>query len=286
MKLEVFDPPMCCATGICGNSVDPKLVSFASDLEWLKKQGIEVVRYGLSFEPAEFVKNEAVKNTLQSDGNDCLPIVMVSGEIVSKACYPNRAKLAEICNLEYKEDFGDSSQCDCSTAPAEDNCICGPDCDCHKSAVSHNFKKILFIIIILIMLGIVAVKFCCKAGAAENLYKTITSITQINSSEDVAFVYIPSVSGEKISNSTNSAMLSAQKALKAKNISASLYTLTPKSLEYPQISSKTTPPAILTIFKGKNRNYVSGKINTTKLLQAYMAASMPGCGADCPCHKK
>lgn len=37
LKLEVFDPPMCCATGICGNNVDPKLITFASDLEWLKK---------------------------------------------------------------------------------------------------------------------------------------------------------------------------------------------------------------------------------------------------------
>jgi len=87
LKLEVFDPPMCCATGICGNSVDPKLVTFASDLEWLKKQGVDVVRHGLSFEPAEFVKNEAVKSTLQSDGDGCLPILVIDNKIISKACY-------------------------------------------------------------------------------------------------------------------------------------------------------------------------------------------------------
>ncbi|MFN8000751.1 MAG: arsenic metallochaperone ArsD family protein [Acidobacteriota bacterium] len=23
MKLEIFDPPMCCATGVCGTDVDP-----------------------------------------------------------------------------------------------------------------------------------------------------------------------------------------------------------------------------------------------------------------------
>ncbi len=39
-------------------------MTFASDLEWLKKQGVDVVRHGLSFEPAEFVKDEAVKDLL------------------------------------------------------------------------------------------------------------------------------------------------------------------------------------------------------------------------------
>jgi len=289
IKLEVFDPAMCCATGICGNSVDPKLVTFASDLEWLKKQGIDVVRHGLSFEPAEFVKNEAVKNTLQSDGNECLPIIVIDNKIVSKACYPSREKLAEICGLEYKEDFGGccGSECDCSNAPAEENCCCPPDCDCHQSPVSDNSKKMLFIIVLLIMVGIIAFKFSCKAGAAENTYKNLTSISQINSKEDVAFIYIPTIGNEKINGKIKEAMLSAQSTLKAKNISASLYLMSPKSLEYAQVASQTTPPAILTIYKGKGKNYVSGTINQTKLLQSYMAASLSGgCGAECPCHKK
>ena len=80
-------------------------------------------------------------------------------------------------------------------------------------------------------------------------------------------------------------MVSAQNALNAKNISASLYTISPKSPEYVQVASQTTPPAILTIYNGKGKNYVSGPINQTKLLQSYMAASMPGCCAGCPCHK-
>ena len=278
LKLEVFDPAMCCATGICGNSVDPKLVTFASDLEWLKKQGVDVVRHGLSFEPAEFVKNEAVKSTLQSDGNDCLPIIVIDNKIVSKACYPKREKLAELCKVQYdaKEDI---------PVQIEESSCCGPDCDCHKSNVSDNSKKILFIVVILIMVGIISFKFSCKAGAAES-YKNLTSISQINASEDVAFIYIPTVKNEKISGEIKGAMVSAQKALNAKNISASLYTISPKSSEYAQVASQTTPPAILTIYKGKGKNYVSGAINPTKLLQSYMAASLSGgCGAGCPCHK-
>jgi len=277
LKLEVFDPAMCCATGICGNSVDPKLVTFASDLEWLKKQGVDVVRHGLSFESAEFVKNEAVKNTLQSDGNDCLPIIVIDNKIVSKACYPSREKLAELCKVQYdaREDI---------PVQIEESYGCGTDCDCHKSNVSDNSKKILFIVVILIMVGIIAFKFSCKAGATD-LYKNITAVSQINSSEDVAFIYIPTTKNEKISSQIKSAMVSAQKTLKAKNISTSLYIISPKSLEYAQVASQTTPPAILTIYKGKGKNYVSGAINQTKLLQSYMTASMPRCGAECPCHK-
>lgn len=275
LKLEVFDPAMCCATGICGNSVDPKLVTFASDLEWLKKQGVEVVRHGLSFEPAEFVKNEAVKNTLQSDGNDSLPIIVIGDKIVSKACYPTREKLAEVCDVKYDDNEFIPVQIE------EENCGCGPDCDCHKSALSDKSKKILFIAVILIMLAIIAVKLAPKAHSTE-MYPPISSFSQIKPSQEVAFVYVPSKNG-KMSNKVSSAMLSAKKALLAKNIKVDLYTLNPSSADY---ASQTKTPAVIVIYKGKDKNTVSGDINATRLLQAYMATTLAGgCGANCPCHK-
>lgn len=300
LKLEVFDPPMCCATGICGNNVDPKLVTFASDLEWLKKQGIDVLRYGLSFEPAEFVKNKSVKSTLQTEGNESLPIVIIDNKIVSKACYPTRKKLAELCNLEYKEELGGCcvSGCDCTNSPAEDNCCspncdcssqqpeescgCGPDCDCHKSALSDNAKKILFIAIILAMLAIIGIKIVPKAHSAEVAYPSISSYSQVKPSQEVAFVYVPA-KNRKISNKVNSAMLSAKQTLEKKNIKVDLYILNPSSTDY---SAQTKTPAVTVIYKGKGKSTVSGDINATRLLQAYMAATLSGgCGAGCPCHK-
>jgi len=134
MKLEIFDPPMCCETGICGSNVDPRLVTFASDLEWLKKEGVKVVRYGLSFEPGEFVKNETVKNTLQSDGNNCLPLLFVNGVIASKACYPSREKLAELCKIGFNED-------EAPPIHREENCCCGVDCDCNSSEIPKELTK-------------------------------------------------------------------------------------------------------------------------------------------------
>lgn len=275
LKLEVFDPPMCCATGICGNNVDPKLVTFASDLEWLKKQGVDVVRHGLSFEPNEFVKNETVKNTLQSEGNDSLPIVIADNQLAYKGIYPSREQLAKACNLDWKAEFATEE------APKVEAEICGPDCDCHKSALSNNAKKALFIIVILAMLAIIGIKIAPKAHSAET-YPTISSFSQVKPSQEVAFVYLPAKNG-KISNKTQSAMLSAKQSLEARNIKVDLYTLNTSSSDY----SAQTAPSVVVIYKGKDKKVVTGDINTTKLLQAYMAATLAGgCGANCPCHKK
>lgn len=95
MKLEVFDPPMCCSTGICGTEIDPVLPRFAADLEWLKTQSVSVTRYNLAQEPGAFVNNETVKAALHAEGNACLPLILVEEQIISRTTYPDRVTLAE-----------------------------------------------------------------------------------------------------------------------------------------------------------------------------------------------
>ena len=34
--LTVFDPAMCCSTGVCGSDVDQVLVNFSADVQWLR----------------------------------------------------------------------------------------------------------------------------------------------------------------------------------------------------------------------------------------------------------
>jgi len=36
--VTVFDPAMCCPTGLCGPGVDPALLVIARHLRWLEKQ--------------------------------------------------------------------------------------------------------------------------------------------------------------------------------------------------------------------------------------------------------
>jgi Arsenical resistance operon protein ArsD len=99
-KLEVFDPPMCCPTGVCGPNVSPALVQFASDFLWIAGQGIHVERYNLAQQPQAYAGNETVKAALAQYGNECLPLILLNGAIVSKGRYPGRAELARMVGLE------------------------------------------------------------------------------------------------------------------------------------------------------------------------------------------
>jgi hypothetical protein len=92
--VQIYDKPMCCATGICGPQVDPVLPRFAADLDWLKSQGHSVVRFNLSQNPMEFVAHQRVKQLLTDEGVDCLPLVLVDDRVVSRSEYPSRENLA------------------------------------------------------------------------------------------------------------------------------------------------------------------------------------------------
>lgn len=103
-NVTVYDPPMCCSTGVCGPEVDPKLAQFAGDLDWLKAQGVEVRRFNLAQEPARFAENAAVKAILDRSGGDELPAVLVGGAVVASGRYPARDELAMIAGLKAKPD--------------------------------------------------------------------------------------------------------------------------------------------------------------------------------------
>jgi len=98
-KVQVFDPPMCCSTGVCGPEIDPSLVRFAADLEWLKTKGVEVERFNLSQDPAPFVGNPVVAQAMRS-GDDALPLLLVDGKIAAHGRYPAREALAAIVGIE------------------------------------------------------------------------------------------------------------------------------------------------------------------------------------------
>lgn len=97
--IRVFDPAMCCSTGVCGPSVDPQLVRFAADLDWLKTQGVSVERFNLSQQPAAFAEDAAVKAALEAKGEAGLPLVRVNGEVKSIGVYPSRDELAAWAGL-------------------------------------------------------------------------------------------------------------------------------------------------------------------------------------------
>ena len=92
--LDVFDPAMCCSTGVCGVEVDPVLAQFAADLKWAEEHGVIVKRHNLGQEPQAFATNPAVVREMEA-GMDRLPILSVDGHIVSTGIYPSKAQLAQ-----------------------------------------------------------------------------------------------------------------------------------------------------------------------------------------------
>ncbi len=98
-QIQIFDPPMCCSTGVCGPSVDPALVRFAADLDWLQANGLAAERFNLAQQPGAFAESAVVRTALEEEGMDCLPLIVVDGQIVSRAAYPERDTLAKLVGL-------------------------------------------------------------------------------------------------------------------------------------------------------------------------------------------
>jgi arsenite methyltransferase len=98
-SIQVFEPALCCATGVCGEDVDQGLVTFSADIDFVRSQGGDVRRYNLASEPLVFAETEAVRGFLQVVGSKGLPLVLVNGVTTMTGGYPDRAKLAQWAGL-------------------------------------------------------------------------------------------------------------------------------------------------------------------------------------------
>ncbi|EQD24574.1 MAG: arsenical resistance operon trans-acting repressor ArsD [Leptospirillum sp. Group IV 'UBA BS'] len=91
--IQVFDPALCCASGVCGVSVDQELVRFSADVEAIRKKGGTVERFNLSQEPLRFVQTALVAEILEREGEKALPIVLSGARILAKGHYPSREEM-------------------------------------------------------------------------------------------------------------------------------------------------------------------------------------------------
>ena len=92
--IQVFDKPLCCTSGVCGPDVDPALVAFSADLQWLDQQGVQVQRINPAHQPNLFAASELVRSELKKHGNGCLPLIVVNNAVVSRGLFPSRTQLA------------------------------------------------------------------------------------------------------------------------------------------------------------------------------------------------
>lgn len=99
MKVEIFDPEMCCSTGICGPAPDPVLIEMQATVEALRMARVQVDRYQLSRQPTAFTDNPVVYSKLLVEGAKALPLVAIDGALLVSGRYPSRAELMEALKL-------------------------------------------------------------------------------------------------------------------------------------------------------------------------------------------
>jgi AhpD family alkylhydroperoxidase len=102
LTIQVFDPALCCSTGVCGIHIDQALVTFAADVDWLKSKGVTVERRNLVQEPQAFAEHAAIRKLLQTQGDEALPAVLVDGDLKSSGRYPSRDELARWAGLVHE----------------------------------------------------------------------------------------------------------------------------------------------------------------------------------------
>jgi len=93
--IQIFDPALCCSTGVCGVDVDQQLVSFAADVDWAKKNGAQIERFNLAQQPQAFARNAIVSAFLEISGPEVLPLILVDGKFALAGGYPSRERLAK-----------------------------------------------------------------------------------------------------------------------------------------------------------------------------------------------
>ena len=93
-KIQVFDPALCCSTGVCGVDADQALINFSADVEWARQQGVQIERFNLAQQPMAFAENQIVKLFLERSGQKGLPLILLDGAIVLAGRYPSREELA------------------------------------------------------------------------------------------------------------------------------------------------------------------------------------------------
>ncbi len=91
--VEIFDPPMCCPTGLCGPTLDETLLDVNEMILDLQKHGYRVARYQMASDPQAFLGNQEVMRLVREKQMAALPIVIVKGKIIAEGSYP---KLAEV----------------------------------------------------------------------------------------------------------------------------------------------------------------------------------------------
>jgi hypothetical protein len=97
-EVELFDPPMCCPTGLCGPALDQTLLDLNELVLDLQSRGIRVERYQMTSQPQAYLSHAEVMRIVREQQLAALPITVVRGSVVKVGAYPTRAEIEAALN--------------------------------------------------------------------------------------------------------------------------------------------------------------------------------------------
>lgn len=96
--VELFDPPMCCPTGLCGPTLDQTLLDVNEMIFNLQAEGLQVARYQMASEPQAFLNNADIMRLVREQQMAALPITVVRGKVIKVGKYPSLTEIKSNLN--------------------------------------------------------------------------------------------------------------------------------------------------------------------------------------------
>ncbi len=87
-KMVLYEPNLCCPTGVCGPNPDLALIALQDAIDKAKEHGIETERLQITSYPRRFTQNAEVMKLMQQQQLKALPITEIDGEIIKVGKYP------------------------------------------------------------------------------------------------------------------------------------------------------------------------------------------------------
>lgn len=98
-EILIFEPSLCCESGICGATIDKELLRVTGMVKKLQNEGYNIKRYNLSSHPMEFISNKLVNDFLLNNDIKKLPITVVNNKIVKIGTYPTNDEIYNFLNI-------------------------------------------------------------------------------------------------------------------------------------------------------------------------------------------
>ena len=89
MKIQIFEPNLCCSTGVCGPTPDKDLINLQQTIQAANKAGIKIERYAINQQPLAFTSNETIRAYIKENGTGNFPVTLVDGAIILEKRYPS-----------------------------------------------------------------------------------------------------------------------------------------------------------------------------------------------------